>query len=111
MHFFSATVVRWSVQCLQEYLSEALQEERERSEANVQRAVESARKQVQVKMEDLAKVSRSDHWGCTLSLAELCHSLSVTASISFILMACVIHIRELYVMLPPTLGLGFVMED
>lgn len=42
---------------LQEYLSEALQEERERSEANVQRAVEATREQVQTKMEDLAKVS------------------------------------------------------
>ena len=41
---------------LQALLQEALQEERKRSEAGIQRAVESTRTQVQQKMEDVIKV-------------------------------------------------------
>ena len=43
----------------QELLSEALQEERERSEAAIQRTVESTREQVQTKMEDTIKVNKT----------------------------------------------------
>ena len=39
-------------------MREALEEERGRSEASIQRAVERAQEQVRTKMEDMAKVSK-----------------------------------------------------
>lgn len=41
---------------MQELLREALDEERVRSEAGLQQAVERAQEQVQTKMQDMAKV-------------------------------------------------------
>ena len=53
------------IHTLQELLSEAVQEERGRSEAAVQRAVESTREQVQGRMNDESKVGVVSHMPVT----------------------------------------------
>lgn len=58
---------------IQELLSEALAEERQRSEAAIARAVDAAQQKVEERMQDVAKVSlllqRSDY--CTLCITQI----------------------------------------